>query len=174
MHSEHAPHGCLLSLFESLQPMKFFAPNRPNGASGERANCPTGARSITPSVIAIDSVVRGSLVSSGDIYVEGTITGGVRATVVVVGSSGLVEAFISGRTVTIYGRVIGMVHADHVCLMPGCRVEGDVISCDLSVQWGAMLEGRCLRNAIAPTLADPTVSAIFAEDLPALHHIAIA
>ena len=169
MNTMHGLQGSLWSLFESLRPERFFALNRPNGAAGERADRQTAAGPTPPSLILIDSVVRGSLVSSGDVFVEGTIEGDVQAAVVVVGSSGLVEGLLSGRTVTIYGRVIGIVRADEVCLMPGSHVEGDVISGDLSLHWGALLEGRCLGLPRSLTFAAPIESESLAQaNLPEL------
>jgi cytoskeletal protein CcmA (bactofilin family) len=138
----------------------IFRKNRPeNTASGKPAAEPAPTQEAGPqpaeaapaaqvatgagqSILTSDVVMEGNLVTSGDLYLDGTVHGAVQAQKVVVDSNGAVSGQLVAQEVEIRGRVIGPICAVRVRLVPGAQVEGDVMSQSLSVDEGAFIDGQ--------------------------------
>jgi len=106
---------------------------------------PKSALSSGPAPLSILSGnlrVTGSLVTEGDIQIDGTVDGDVTSGSVTVGSSGSVSGEIRADTARILGRVQGRIRARSVILMSTAHVEGDVQHETISIENGAKLDGR--------------------------------
>jgi cytoskeletal protein CcmA (bactofilin family) len=99
-----------------------------------------------PSYIAQDVVVEGTVVSAGELQVDGTIHGDVRAQAVVVDRHGAVHGEVVGEEVLVRGRVIGPIRGVQVHLFSGAHVEGDVINEAISIDNGAYIYGSIRRS----------------------------
>src|SRR6476646_9967379 len=117
-----------------------------------RANGQASQLDAPPSYVGQDVVVEGSLVSAGELHIDGTVHGNARAQAVVVDRHGAVHGEVAGEEVLVRGRVIGPIRGVHVHLYPGAHVEGDVINESISVDNGAYIYGS-IRRAEDP-LAD--------------------
>jgi len=99
-------------------------------------------------LIGPDVVIRGDLVFSGGLYVEGRIEGTVQAAEgkpasLVLAEGGTIEGQIRVPVVVINGKVSGDVHAsERVELAQQARVEGDVHYAVVEMNAGAQLTGR--------------------------------
>ena len=93
-----------------------------------RANGQASHADAPPSYVGQDVVVEGSVVSSGELHIDGTIHGNARAQAVVVDRHGAVHGEVVAEEVLVRGRVIGPIRGFHVHLYPGAHVEGDVIN----------------------------------------------
>src|SRR5215831_4034688 len=82
-------------------------------------------RNGVPSIISAELAVRGTLVSAGDIQVEGRVDGDIRATALVIGEKATILGDIYAEEATIRGRVEGSIRARKVQLCATCRVEGN-------------------------------------------------
>jgi cytoskeletal protein CcmA (bactofilin family) len=116
------------------------------------ANGDAASIDVPPSYIGQDVVVDGSLVSAGELHIDGTIHGNARGQLVVIDRHGAVHGEVAGEEVLVRGRVIGPIRGVHVHLFPGAHVEGDVINESISVDNGAYIYGS-IRRAEDP-LAD--------------------
>jgi cytoskeletal protein CcmA (bactofilin family) len=97
-----------------------------------------------PSVIATDVTVVGTLASSGDVTVEGSVRGRIQATgCVTISEKGKLVGDLEARHVTIRGRIEGNVQADKVTLFAACNVKGDIVHGRLAIEDGARFEGNC-------------------------------
>jgi len=94
------------------------------------------------SILSGNLRVTGSLVTEGDIQIDGVVEGDVTSGSVTVGSSGRVSGEIKADTARILGRVQGRIHARSVMLMSTAHVEGDVHHETISIENGARIEGR--------------------------------
>jgi cytoskeletal protein CcmA (bactofilin family) len=119
----------------------------PVTASANRAT-----RAATPSIISADLVVNGTLISTGDIQVDGRVEGDVRSTGLVVGDKAFVHGELCAEEVTVRGRVQGSIRARKVLLCATSHVEGNILHEAFAVETGAFFEGNC-RHAENP-LAD--------------------
>lgn len=118
------------------------APAKPTGAPASAAAKPKPA----PSVLAADLTVTGNLVTSGDIQIEGTVEGDIRAHLLTVGEGATVKGECVADDVVVNGRVVGCVRGLKVRLTASARVEGDIIHKTIAIESGAHFEGSVKRE----------------------------
>jgi len=109
---------------------KVAAPKRPS-------------RATAPSIISADLIVTGTLVSNGDIQIDGIVEGDVRSVGLVIGEKAEIHGEILAEDVTVRGRVIGRIRARKVQLSATSHVEGDILHEAFAVEAGAFFEGNC-------------------------------
>ncbi len=116
------------------------------------ATPPPPAASTTPkakppaSSLSSDLVIKGNLKSTGDIMVEGTVEGDIRAHTMTVGEGATVKGEIVADDIVVNGRVIGRVRGLKVRLTATARVEGDIIHKTIAIESGAHFEGTVQRQ----------------------------
>lgn len=106
-------------------------------------------------------MIKGNVASSGDIQIEGTIEGDVRAHLLTVGESATVRGEVIADDVVVDGRVTGRVRGLKVRLTSSAKVEGDVVHKTIAIESGAHFEGSVQRKE------DPLDLAGFKERYPA-------
>lgn len=99
------------------------------------------------SILSNDLVVKGSIVSEGEVQLDGKVEGDVRASSLTIGEEATVKGEVIAETVVIRGRVEGSVRARQVQLAATARVEGDVIHASLAIESGAYFDGHCKRSS---------------------------
>jgi cytoskeletal protein CcmA (bactofilin family) len=100
-------------------------------------------RSTVPSIISADLVVKGMLVSAGDIQIDGRVEGDIRAGALVIGEKASIEGDVYAEDATIRGHVHGGIRARKVQLCSTSRVEGNILHEAISMESGAFFEGNC-------------------------------
>jgi len=115
------------------------------------------------SVISADLVVKGNMKSTGDIVIEGTLEGDVRAHMLTVGESATVKGEVIADDVVVNGRIIGRLRGLKVRLTSTARVEGDIIHKTIAIESGAHFEGSVQRqddplNAAPKAIPKPTAA----------------
>lgn len=109
------------------------------GAPVNKPKAPTSS-------LSSDLVIKGNLKSTGDILVEGTVEGDIRAHTMTVGEGATVKGEITADDVVVNGRVIGRVRGLKVRLTATARVEGDIIHKTIAIESGAHFEGTVQRQ----------------------------
>ena len=99
-----------------------------------------------PSVLSSDLTIKGNLQTTGDIQIEGTLEGDIKAYLLTVGESATVKGEVIADDVVVNGRVVGCVRGLKVRLTSTARVEGDVIHKTIAIESGAHFEGSVKRN----------------------------
>jgi cytoskeletal protein CcmA (bactofilin family) len=99
------------------------------------------------SILSNDLVVKGSIVSEGEVQLDGKVEGDVRAHSLTIGEEATVNGEVIAETVVIRGRVEGSVRARQVQLAATARVEGDVVHATLAIESGAYFDGHCKRSS---------------------------
>jgi len=107
-----------------------------------------GASKAKPpaSVLSSDLTVIGNLKTTGDIQVEGTIEGDIRAHLLTVGEGATIRGEIVADDIVVNGRVVGRVRGLKVRLTSTARVEGDIIHKTIAIESGAHFEGSVQRQ----------------------------
>jgi cytoskeletal protein CcmA (bactofilin family) len=100
----------------------------------------------SPSLLSNDLTIKGNVTTSGDIQIEGTIEGDVRAHLLTVGESATIKGEIAADDVVVNGRVVGCLRGLKVRLTASARVEGDIIHKTLTIESGAHFEGTVQRQ----------------------------
>jgi cytoskeletal protein CcmA (bactofilin family) len=100
-------------------------------------------RGTVPSIISADLTVTGTLVSNGDIQIDGVVEGDVRSVGLVIGEKAEIRGEILAEDITVRGRVMGRIRARKVQLASTSHVEGDILHEAFAVEAGAFFEGNC-------------------------------
>jgi cytoskeletal protein CcmA (bactofilin family) len=101
------------------------------------------ARSSAPSILSADTAITGTLVSAGDMQIDGKVEGDVRSVSLVIGDKAEIHGEIIAEDVTVRGRVVGRIRARKVLLCATSHVEGDILHEAFAVESGAFFEGNC-------------------------------
>tara|TARA_Y100001968_G_C19342722_1_gene710386 strand:+ start:188 stop:667 length:480 start_codon:yes stop_codon:yes gene_type:complete len=101
---------------------------------------------VPPSVLSSDLKVKGNLLTSGDIQIEGTIEGDIQAHLLTVGETSKIKGEIIADDVIINGNVVGCVRGLKVRLTNKARVQGDIIHKAIAIESGAHFEGTVQRT----------------------------
>lgn len=109
------------------------------GSSAPKAKPPA-------SVLSSDLTITGNLKTTGDIQVEGTIEGDIRAHLLTVGEGATIRGEVVADDVVVNGRIIGRVRGLKVRLTSTARVEGDIIHKTIAIESGAHFEGSVQRQ----------------------------
>ena len=108
------------------------------------------------SIISNDLTIMGQdlkIISKGALKVDGEIQGEIRGVDIIVSENGKVTGTISAQSVIIDGKVMGTVQAAMVTLRKKAHVEGDVHHTSLTIEEGAIFDGRSRRHEDAAELA---------------------
>ena len=119
-------------------------------------------------MLSSDLTITGNVRSSGDIQVEGTVEGDIRAQMLIVGESATVKGEVIAEEVVVHGRVVGRLRGLKVRLSASARCEGDIVHKTIAIESGAHFEGSVQRQddplgkgkeRAAPGLAAPAMTA---------------
>lgn len=120
------------------------------------------AAGATQSVIGNDLSIEGQTITircKGSLKVLGNIQADLHSRELEVGKEAIINGSIAADTVDVFGRVAGAIMGTHVVLHAGAEVEGDIHSHLLSIEQGAVFDGRSRRvrdpAEIAPQLERP-------------------
>ncbi len=117
----------------------------------------TQATRGVPTIISADMVIEGNFKTTGDIQVEGQITGDIIAGRLVLAESGVINGNVTADNARICGTLNGCVQGGSITLTATAKVTGDVQHDVLAIEAGALLEGFSRRGAkpAPPVLAAP-------------------
>lgn len=96
-------------------------------------------------LIGNGTTIKGEIIASGDIRVDGTIIGTMKSTgKVVIGQQGIVEGEIICNSADISGRVKGLIKVDELTsLKATSRLEVELYTKQLFIEVGAIFTGKC-------------------------------
>lgn len=108
---------------------------------------PTPPKAKPPaSVLSSDLHIEGNIKTTGDIQVEGTVEGDIRAHLLTIGESATIKGEVTADDVVVNGRIVGRVRGLKVRLTSTARVEGDIIHKTIAIESGAHFEGSVQRQ----------------------------
>jgi cytoskeletal protein CcmA (bactofilin family) len=127
----------------------------------KRADKDHHADTIT-TLLGEDARIEGHLDFGGtlrlDGKLEGTLTG--RNGTLVVGEKAVLKADITVKNAVIMGTVTGSVEAlEKIELYPPAKIDGDITAPKVTIESGAVLNGKCLMNTPETTKAKPAAPA---------------
>lgn len=126
---------------ESTQDQPVGVEARPQTSRSTNVAAPS---SRGPATIGSSITIRGEVTGDEDLLIEGRVDGSVelKKHAVTVGAEGQVKAGISGRVVTVEGRVDGDLRAEEmVVLRSSAQVQGDITAPRVILEDGASFRG---------------------------------
>lgn len=114
-------------------------------------------------ILGKDTVIEGTLRSSGNVHISGTVKGNVEVqgrTVIMPG--GIVDGELVSITAEIGGTVNGQISVkERLVLKSTAVVEGDIRTAKLVIEDGATFTGRCdMSGSSSPTRPEQTEIAV--------------
>ena len=94
-----------------------------------------------PSLLSTDLFIKGNLSTSGDIQIEGSVEGNIKANLLTIGQSALIKGEITAEEVVVNGNISGTIRGKRVHLTSSAQVEGDIIHGSIAIESGAHFEG---------------------------------
>lgn len=122
-----------------------FSPS-PEGTRGMA----TRGGNATFSVLGSDLTITGDIAASADLHIDGTVKGDIACAALVQGETGVIEGGVTAETARLAGRVTGSISARELVILKTARIEGDVHYDALTIEQGALVEGRFARREDKP------------------------
>lgn len=153
---------------ESQKPALSAVPSEPNAPRPVFA-MPRAAQQGVPSHIGADLVITGNLTSKGEVHVDGIVEGDIQGALVVVGETATVTGGIIAEEVVVRGHIVGSVRSKRVMLQSTSQVDGDIYHQSLSIEQGALFEGKSRRSKEDPRTIElkPAVAVVAEAQTPA-------
>ncbi|WP_299785315.1 polymer-forming cytoskeletal protein [uncultured Marivita sp.] len=131
---------------EEASAPKPAAPDTSRSSSTSEFKASAPKAKPAASILSSDLHITGNLKTTGDINVEGTVEGDIRAHLLTVGESATIKGEVVADDVVVNGRVVGRVRGLKVRLTATARVEGDIIHKTIAIESGAHFEGSVQRQ----------------------------
>ena len=102
----------------------------------------TGNGESEETLIAASLKIEGKVIADGFVRVHGKINGDLQCTALVIGPNAEITGSVSADSVVVDGRVEGPIRGDDVVLKSQAHVLGDIYHTSLSMEKGAIFDGR--------------------------------
>jgi len=101
--------------------------------------------SVRNNLIGNGTTIKGEIIASGDIRIDGTVVGTIKSSgKIVVGQQGIVEGDMICKSTDVSGRVKGNIRVDELTsLKSTSRIEAELYTKQLFIEVGAIFTGKC-------------------------------
>lgn len=96
----------------------------------------------TFSVLGADLKVKGDIVASADLHIDGRVEGDVTCSSLVQGESGEIVGAVKAESARLSGTVRGTIAVRDLVVLKSARIFGDVHYDSLTIEQGAQVDGR--------------------------------
>ena len=103
----------------------------------------------TFSVFGADIRIKGDVVASADLHIDGRVEGDVACTSLVQGESGEIVGGVTAESARLSGTVRGTINARELVVLKSARIHGDVHYDTLTIEQGAQVDGRFAPRSVA-------------------------
>jgi cytoskeletal protein CcmA (bactofilin family) len=110
--------------------------------AGEVRNIPP-----VPTIISADMTIRGDLIGTCDLQIEGNVLGRIECDHLVIAANASVEGDVVAKAVRISGAFDGSLSAETITVVASGTLSGEIEYETLVIEAGARLEGQCRRLA---------------------------
>lgn len=124
----------------------------------------TGNRSTTGatfSMLSSDLSVKGNINATADLHIDGRVEGDITCSSLVQGESSEIVGAIVARTARLSGKIQGSITCGELVVLKTARINGDVSYDSLTIEQGAMIDGRLSPRGPEPIAAQNEATALF-------------
>lgn len=107
---------------------------------------PMANNGATFSVIGADVTIKGDIEASADLHVDGIVIGDLTCASLVQGEASTIDGAITAENARLSGKVKGTIAARTLVVLKSARIEGDVTYETLTIEQGAVVDGRLAMN----------------------------
>ena len=97
---------------------------------------------VSGSMISSEVAIKGNLDAKGDVHLNGEVQGEGICDFFSRGESGCLKGDVTAQRARIAGKIEGTISATEIVLEKSARVTGDVLYDSLSVEGGALVDGK--------------------------------
>lgn len=108
----------------------------------------------TFSVLGADTAIRGDITASADLHIDGKVAGDIACAALVQGESSEITGAVTAETARLAGTVRGTITARELVILKSARIEGDVYYDALTIEQGALVDGRLAPRAAEKALPE--------------------
>jgi cytoskeletal protein CcmA (bactofilin family) len=94
-----------------------------------------------PSIISEGAFLKGEMQFNGQIFLDGTFEGVLKAERVTVGKSGKFTGLIEAKSIIVFGEIKGDVFCDHLSLNEGSMINGKIQYESIKIEKGSSITG---------------------------------
>lgn len=99
-----------------------------------------------PSIIAESTKIKGNILSTGIVHIDGGFDGDIVCNELVIGVKGKVKGNIKSQKLLVYGVFEGTAEVESLFIATNAKLKGDVTHSSIAIEPGAYIEGRCVRK----------------------------
>lgn len=101
-----------------------------------------GSAGSTFSVLGADTAIKGDIMASADLHIDGKVEGDIACAALVQGEASAITGNIRAESARLSGTVQGSVSARELVILKSARIQGDVHYDALTIEQGAQVDGR--------------------------------
>jgi len=101
-----------------------------------------GSAGSTFSVLGADTSITGDISASADLHIDGRVEGNITCAAFVQGESSEIQGNVSAESARLSGSIHGSINARELVILKSARINGDVHYDALTIEQGAMVEGK--------------------------------
>ena len=109
----------------------------------------TSAQSF--SVLGSDLSVTGDITASSDLHIDGAVEGDITCESLVQGEASRISGAIKANSARLSGKIDGSITCGQLVILKSARITGDVHYDTLTIEQGAIVDGRLSPNGQAAT-----------------------
>jgi cytoskeletal protein CcmA (bactofilin family) len=94
------------------------------------------------SVLGGDVAIKGDISASSDLHIDGAVEGDIACESLVQGEASKITGSISAKSARLSGHIVGSIICGQLMLLKSARITGDVHYDALTIEQGAVVEGR--------------------------------
>lgn len=102
------------------------------------------------SVLGADLTVTGDLRATSDLHVDGAVDGDITCESLVQGETSKIVGAVTSKSARLSGRIDGSISCGELVILKSARITGDVHYDVLTIEQGAIVEGKLLPHSAAP------------------------
>jgi cytoskeletal protein CcmA (bactofilin family) len=109
----------------------------------------------TFSVLGSDLAIKGDLVASADLHIDGRVEGDVTCASLVQGETGEIVGSVKAESARLAGTLRGTISARELVVLKTAKIHGDVHYDALTIEQGAQVDGRFAPRVAVVTGEEP-------------------
>ncbi|MGB7408439.1 MAG: polymer-forming cytoskeletal protein [Pontixanthobacter sp.] len=123
----------------------------------------------TFSVIGTDVTITGDIHATTELHVDGRIEGDIACASIVQGDDSVINGAVTAESARLAGTLNGSISARELVVLKSAKIYGDVHYEALTIEQGAVVEGRFSAKGIgSPNAADEDTKTMSTSDEPKL------
>jgi cytoskeletal protein CcmA (bactofilin family) len=116
------------------------------------------------SVLGADLAIKGDIAASSDLHIDGKVDGDISCDSLVQGETSTITGAITAKSARLSGRVDGSISCADLVILKSARITGDVHYDSLTIEQGAVVDGRLSPNGAVQPARQPAEQVLILQN----------